>query len=267
MSIEQREPTTGILDRIVSARRASVERDRAAGKAEAVRGAAAQAPAPRNLRAALRRPGVAIIAECKQRSPSAGVLQDPYDPVALAQRYVAGGAGAISVLTEPEFFGGRPEHLRAVSAAVAVPVLCKDFIVDELQVAGARAMGADAVLLIAVILDDAELRHLHTAVTALGMQALVEVHTEHEVERVLPLGPAALIGINNRDLTSLRTDLETTARLRPLIPAGRTVVSESGLSSRADLERLAALNVDAALIGESLLRGADPSARLRELAG
>jgi indole-3-glycerol phosphate synthase len=191
-------------------------------------------------------------------------LQEAYDPVALATGYVEAGASAISVLTEPEFFGGRPEHLRAVRAAVPVPVLCKDFIVDDLQVTGARAMGADAVLLIVAILDDETLRYLSEAITAYGMQALVEVHSERDLRRAVNLG-VTLYGINNRDLSSMRVDLETTARLRPLIPPGRTVISESGLSGRADIDRLARLHVDAALVGESLLRGQDPSAALKAL--
>jgi indole-3-glycerol phosphate synthase len=261
----QGDPTaTGILDRIVSARRASVERFKASGNADALRAEAAQAPPPRDFQAALHGRGVAIIAECKQRSPSAGVLQDPYDPVGLATQYVEAGASAISVLTEPEFFGGRPRDLRAVRAAVPVPVLCKDFIVDELQVTGARAMGADAILLITALLDDGALRRLYQSSTAHGMQALVEVHSERDVRRAIDLG-ATLVGINNRDLTSMRVDLETTARLRPLIPQGRTVISESGLRGRADIDRLAGLHVDAALVGESLLRGTDPSARLKAL--
>lgn len=255
-----------ILTRIVESRRASVERFLAAGGAERVRREVPKAPAPRDFRAAIRRGGVALIAECKERSPSGGLLQSPYDPVGLARRYVAAGAAALSVLTEPEFFGGAPEHLRAVHEAVSVPVLCKDFIVDASQVLLARAMGADCILLIAAILDDSTLVALQATAQGLGMQALVEVHSEAESLRAVAMG-ATLIGINNRDLALLTTDRTTTARLRPLIPGDRTVVSESGIQSRQDVEGLARLRVDAMLVGEALLRAGDLEAKVRELRG
>jgi indole-3-glycerol phosphate synthase len=209
---------------------------------------------------------VALIAECKERSPSGGLLQAPYDPVRLAQRYVAAGAAALSVLTEPEFFGGAPEHLRAIRQAVPVPLLCKDFIVDATQVMGARAMGADCILLIAAILDDPSLVGLQATALAFGMQALVEVHSEEEVRRAVGLG-ATLIGINNRDLVQMRTDQSVTARLRSLIPADRTVVSESGIQSRQDVEALRALRIDAVLVGEALLKAPDLEAKVQELIG
>jgi indole-3-glycerol phosphate synthase len=170
------------------------------------------------------------------------------------------------VLTEPEFFGGAPEHLRAIRQAVPVPLLCKDFIVDATQVMGARAMGADCILLIVAILDDQALVGLQATALAFGMQALVEVHTEEEARRAVALG-ATLIGINNRDLTQMRTDQSTTARLRRLIPADRTVVSESGIQSRADVDALAKLGVQAVLVGEALLKAPDLEAKVRELMG
>jgi indole-3-glycerol phosphate synthase len=226
----------------------------------------ATAPAPVDFRAALVGDKVALIAECKERSPSGGWLQRPYDPVGLARRYTANGAAAISVLTEPEFFGGTLDHLQAIRATVAVPLLCKDFIVDPVQVMAARAAGADAVLLIVAILDDARLRDLLAETHGYGMRALVEVHDETEVERALQ-ADAAIIGINNRDLTAMQTVKDTTTRLRPLIPAGHLVVSESGIDSRADMDALERLGVNAALVGESLLRAPDLEAKVRELSG
>jgi indole-3-glycerol phosphate synthase len=255
-----------ILTRIVESRRASVERWRAAGGVDRLRQDVTNAPPPRDFRAAIIGRGVALIAECKERSPSGGLLQSPYDPVSLARRYVAAGAAALSVLTEPEFFGGAPEHLRAVRQAVAVPLLAKDFIVDAAQVLGARAMGADCVLLIAAILDDPTLVGLQATAQAFGLQALVEVHTEDETRRAVGLG-ATLIGINNRDLARMTTDGATTARLRGLIPPDRTVVSESGIQSRQDVEAVRRLGIDAVLVGEALLTAADLEAKVRELIG
>lgn len=207
-----------------------------------------------------------MIAECKERSPSGGVLQQRYDPVGLARRYAAGGASAISVLTEPEFFGGSLDDLKAVRVAVDLPVLCKDFVVDPIQLVAARAAGADAVLLIVGILGDGDLRRLHAQASDLGMQALVEVHDEADVDRALDLG-AAIIGINNRDLTTMKTEKGTTARLRQRIAADRIVVSESGIENRADIDALQRLGVNAALVGESLLRAPDLDAKVRELSG
>jgi indole-3-glycerol phosphate synthase len=193
-------------------------------------------------------------------------LQRPYDPVGLARRYAANGAAALSVLTEPEFFGGSLDHLQAIRAAVEVPLLCKDFIVDPVQVMAARAAGADAVLLIVAVLDDARLLDLLAVTLGYHMQALVEVHDETEVERALD-ADAAIIGINNRDLSTMRTDKGTTARLRPMIPAGRVIVSESGIDSRADIDALQHLGINAALVGESLLRASDLEGKVRELSG
>ncbi len=255
-----------ILDRIVESRRAAVATLKAAGSGPALEARARSAPSPRDFRAAITTAGVALIAECKQRSPSGGLLQADYDPARLARRYEAGGAAAISVLTEPAFFGGSPADLRAVRAAVDCPLLCKDFIIDPLQLVEARAAGADAVLLIVAVLDDASLAALHAAAVALGMQALVEVHSAPEVARALALR-AAMIGINNRDLTRMRTDRDTTGRLRPLVPAGQAIVSESGIQRREDVVALGRIGVDAVLVGEALLRAGDLDAKLRELTG
>jgi indole-3-glycerol phosphate synthase len=207
-----------------------------------------------------------VIAECKRRSPSRGVLRDAYAPEAIARGYAAAGAAAISVLTEPEFFGGSLDHLRAIRAAVELPLLCKDFIIDPVQLRAARLAGADAVLLIVAILDDRDLRTLQQAAQELGLETVVEVHDDAEVQRAVDIG-APMIGINNRDLTRMKTDKATTARLRSRIPAGHVVISESGIESRADIDELARLHVDAALVGESLLRAPDLDARVRELSG
>jgi indole-3-glycerol phosphate synthase len=255
-----------ILERILESRRAAIAELKSDGIAAGLAGTVAKGPPPTDFRRALVADKVALIAECKERSPSGGWLQRPYDPVGLARRYVANGAAALSVLTEPEFFGGSLDHLQAVRAAVAVPLLCKDFIVDPVHVMAARAAGADAVLLIVAVLDDARLRDLLAVTRGYGMEALVEVHDETEVERALH-ADAAIIGINNRDLTTMRTVKDTTARLRPLIPAGHVVVSESGIDSRADIDALERLGVDAALVGESLLRAPDLEAKVRELSG
>jgi indole-3-glycerol phosphate synthase len=255
-----------ILERILESRRAAIAELKANGLAGGLARSVAQAPAALDFRRALVADQVALIAECKERSPSGGLLQRPYDPVGLARRYVANGAAAVSVLTEPEFFGGSFDHLRAIRAAVTVPLLCKDFIVDPVHLMAARAAGADAVLLIVAVLDDARLRDLLAVTRGYGMQALVEVHDESEVERAL-LADAAIIGINNRDLTAMQTDKDTTARLRPLIPAGHVIVSESGIARRADIDALELLGVNAALVGESLLRASDLEAKVRELSG
>jgi indole-3-glycerol phosphate synthase len=255
-----------ILERILESRRVAIAELKDDGIAAGLARSVAQAPAPVDFRRALVADRVALIAECKERSPSGGWLQRPYDPVGLARRYAANGAAALSVLTEPQFFGGSLDHLQAIRVAVAVPLLCKDFIVDAVQVLAARAVGADAVLLIVAVLDDARLRDLLAVTRGYGMEALVEVHDEAEVERALQAG-AAIIGINNRDLTTMRTAKDTTTRLRPLIPAGHVIVSESGIDSRADIDALERLGVNAALVGESLLRAPDLEAKVRELSG
>lgn len=241
-------------------------RAKAATPLEAVRRAADAAPPARPLAAHLRTPGkVTVIAEIKRASPVKGLLREEFDPVALARAYTRGGAVAISVITEGEFFRGSPAFLPAVREATPLPLLRKDFIFDPYQIYESRALGADAVLLIASILDRARLASLLALTRELGMEALVEVHTEEELRRVLAAG-ARLVGINNRDLRSFRTDLHTTFALRRHIPDPEvTVVSESGIRTPEDLRRLAAAGVHAALIGEALMRAPDPEAFLREL--
>ena len=207
---------------------------------------------------------VNVIAECKRRSPSRGVLAPVYDPVAIAREYEAGGAAAISVLTEPTFFDGALEHLTAVRAAVTVPLLRKDFIVDEYQLFEARAAGADAILLIVAALEQRALARLQERAAALGLAALVEVHNEEELGRAIDCG-ARLIGVNNRNLRTLAVDVEASYRLAAQIPAHAVAVSESGLQSRADLEKLSAAGYRAFLIGERFMTDSNPAAAIREL--
>jgi indole-3-glycerol phosphate synthase len=213
----------------------------------------------------------ALIAEVKKASPSAGVIRSPFDPVAIAREYERAGAACLSVLTDEKFFQGSIEYLRAIRDAVALPLLRKDFVIDERQVLEAAEWGADAILLIVAILTDALLEGLHALALDAGMAVLVEVHDEMELERALRVGPG-LIGVNNRDLKTFQVDLSTTERLAARLPAefrGRqgVLVAESGIRSRADVERLARCGAGAILVGESLMREADFGAKLRELRG
>lgn len=223
---------------------------------------------PRHLARALRRPGqVAVIAEVKKASPSKGVLCEDFNPVRIAREYERAGAAAISVLTEEKFFLGHHSHLSLVKKATVLPVLRKDFIIDPYQIYESRALGADAVLLIAAILPGKQMEELMSLAGELGMAALVEIHTEQELEHALSAG-AALIGINNRDLKTFATSLERTFELSGLIDKQNvTVVSESGIASRADILRLKKKGVHAALVGEALVRRVSPGEGLKELTG
>ena len=205
-----------------------------------------------------------VIAECKRRSPSKGVLAPTYDPVAIARHYEAGGAAAISVLTEPTFFDGSLEHLASVRQAVSLPLLRKDFIVDEYQLFEARANGADAVLLIVAALDQMSLARLQQRAWDLGLATLVEVHDEEELTRAIDAG-ARIIGVNNRNLRTLAVDTEGSYRLAARMPAHVTAVSESGLQTRNDLERLSAAGYRAFLIGERFMTDANPATAIRAL--
>ena len=207
-----------------------------------------------------------VIAECKRRSPSKGVLAPSYDPVAIARQYERGGAGAISVLTEPTFFDGALDHLTAVRAAVRLPILRKDFIVDEYQLLEARAAGADAALLIVAALDQRDLVRLQARTWGLGLAALVEVHDEVDLSRALD-GGARVVGVNNRSLRTLAVDVEASYRLAEKIPSSVLAVSESGLQSRGDLDRLAAAGYRAFLIGERFMTDPDPARAIAELIG
>jgi len=257
----------GLLDEILRGKREEISRRRREVPRASLEAEVRGLPPPRDLEAALvpRPPSpVRLIAELKRASPLKGVLALGFDPVALAPRYAAAGAAALSVLTDPAF-SGELADLDRVRAAVDCPLLRKDFLLEEYQLWEARAHGADAVLLIAGILEPARLRALAQAAKGLGLAFLVEVHTRAELERALDL-PARLIGINNRDLQSFQTRLETTETLAPLVPPGHLVVSESGIFTRGDVERVAAAGVRAVLVGEALSRSPDPVAKLRELA-
>lgn len=218
------------------------------------------------LRARVASGGAAVIAEMKRASPSKGRLRERYEPGAIARSYAQGGASALSVLTDREFFQGAPEHLAEARAEVELPILRKDFIVDQYQIYEARALGADAVLLIVAALGDAQLVEYAGLADHLEMDCLVEVHDEEELERALGL-PAPVIGVNNRDLRTFETTLETTLRLRDRIPSDRLVVTESGIATTEDVRRLRAHDVHAFLVGEAFMRAEDPGRRLEELFG
>ncbi len=226
------------------------------------------AAAPRGFVAAIERRiaggQAAVIAEIKKASPSKGLLRADFRPAEIAQSYARAGAACLSVLTDIDFFQGADEYLRAARAACALPVLRKDFTVDPYQVHEARALGADAILLIAAALDDAVLGELAGLAGSLGLDVLVEVHDAAELERALRLG-TTLIGINNRNLRSFETRLETTLELLARIPADRIVVTESGIHTPADVARMRAAGVHAFLVGEAFMRAPDPGAKLTEL--
>jgi indole-3-glycerol phosphate synthase len=229
--------------------------------------AASLASKPRNFTAALEQGGKpAVIAEIKKASPSAGEIRANLEVAEIAASYERAGAAAISVITEEDFFQGKLAYLTEVKKTVSLPILCKDFIFDPVQVLAARAAGADSVLLIAAILEQASLVELLAMARSFGMNCLVEVHDEEEMVRVLETD-ARIIGINNRNLRTFQVSLDTTFRLRPKIPSDRLVVSESGIQEQSDLHSLASAAVDAVLVGTSLMRAEDPGQKLRELMG
>lgn len=249
---------------VAAARRAAEERRRARPADDFERAVADGRPRGDRFAATLTAPGIRIIAECKRRSPSKGVLRDAYDPAAIAAGYARAGAAAISVLTEPTFFDGSLDHLRAVRERVDLPLLRKDFVATPFQVREARAAGADAVLLIVAALDQPALVTLLEEATALGLAALVEVHDTEEVRRAVDAG-ASVIGVNSRNLRTLAVRLETFEEVAGLIPAGVVAVAESGLRAPSDLRRLAAGRYDAFLIGERFMTAADPGLALTDL--
>jgi indole-3-glycerol phosphate synthase len=253
-----------LLRRLVAEARAEVESRRSAMPADRLERLAAALPPPRDLRTALRGDRLAVIAEMKARTPLMGRLSEDYAPGRLAAVYVAGGAAALSVLCQETSFGGRPEHLAEARAAADVPVMRKDFTVDEHQVLEARAYGADAVLLIVAALETDRLRALLALTRDLGMEALVEVHSEAEVETALAAG-AGVVGVNHRDLATFQVGVSLTDRLRPLVPASVVYVAESGIHTAADAARMRAAGADAVLVGEALMRAPDPAAKIREL--
>ena len=256
-----------VLADIVAGVCKDLERRKSARPLLDVAEAAVARGAGRDFGAALKRDGVAVIAEVKRASPSRGAIRESADPAATARAYADAGADAISVLTEQRRFGGALSHLSAVVEALGPggpPVLRKDFVLDPYQVYEARTCGADCVLLIVALLEDGTLGQLLELSDRLGMQCLVEVHDEHEACRAVDIG-APIVGINNRNLKTLEVDLATTERVRSCVPPGRVVVSESGIRERADVERLARCGIDAVLVGEALMLAVDLSAKLREL--
>lgn len=253
-----------ILDEIVAAKREEVAEHKKKRPLAALAESALYRAPRRGFAAALARPGRAIIAEVKKASPSRGVIRADFDPQAIAKSYAAGGARAMSVLTDAPFFQGSLVYLEAIRHVADLPLLRKDFLIDPYQVHEALAFGADAVLLICAILDDGRLAELQQVARGVGLDVLVEVHSEAEMERAAHAG-ATLIGINNRDLRNFVTRLEVAETLAPLAPKGAVLVAESGLKTTADLERLEAAGVRAFLIGETFMAAPDPEAALREL--
>jgi indole-3-glycerol phosphate synthase len=254
------------LDRILAAHRERARAD--TRRLDAVVDAARGAPAPRAFRGALVEAaaddGVAVIAEVKRRSPSKGPLAPDLDPAEVARDYAAGGAACLSTLTDVEFFGGSPDDLAAARAASGLPVLRKDFTVSPLDVCDAKLMGADCVLLIAAALDDAELRDFHELARELGLDALVEVHDEPELERAVAVG-ADLVGVNQRDLVTFAVDQQRAVRMAPLMPAGVVRVAESGIRGGDDAAALAAAGYHSLLVGESLVTSGDRAAAVAAL--
>ncbi len=249
-----------ILERIVAAKRTEV----AAARKRAPEVKLDAAPAVRDFIGALRAKRPAVIAEIKRASPSKGLLRSNFDPAAIAKSYEKGGAACMSVLTDREFFQGAAEHLSAARGACALPVLRKDFLIDPYQVFESRALGADCVLLIAACLEDRQMRELEALARSVGMAVLVEVHDGEELERALKLD-TPLLGINNRNLRTFETRLETTLELLPRVPHDRLVITESGILSRADVARMRQRGVEAFLVGEAFMRAPDPGAELKAL--
>jgi len=256
-----------ILDKIVATKREEVARAKCETPEAVLREQIDRAPPVRDFFAALSvGPPIRLIAEVKKASPSKGVIRDDFDPVAIASIYQRRGAACISVLTDRPYFQGSLEYLRRIRAAVDLPLLRKDFIIDPYQVVEARAAGADAVLLIAECLEGDSLARLHDAILDLGMTPLVELYEPANLARVLHVG-ARLVGVNNRDLRTFETDLEHTLRLRSQIPVDRVVVGESGIRTRQDVQRLEAAGVQAMLVGETLMARPDIAEAVDELLG
>jgi len=254
-----------ILDKIVAVKKREIIALRS--RAEELRGRAAVRTDHRDFAAAIPTGNpISLIAEVKKASPSAGVICPDFEPVRIAHAYAKAGAAAISVLTDREFFQGNIEFLPRIRPLVPVPLLRKDFVIEEIQIHEAAAYGADAVLLIAAILDDRQLRDFRAIAEHLHMAALVEVHDELELDRALAAG-AHLIGINNRDLATFAVNLSTTEKLAKNVPSDRLIVAESGIHKRADVERVARAGAKAILVGESLMRSGDIAGKVKELLG
>lgn len=257
--------TDNVLTRIIDHKRGEIADAKRLRPVEGLQEQLAVAPPVRDFAAALRaKTDVALIAEVKKASPSAGVIRADFDPVTIAQTYERHGAACLSVLTDENFFLGHLDYLKAVRQAVQIPVLRKDFIIDRYQVVEARAAGADCILLIAECLDDCHLRDLYFYASELGMESLIEIYDPENLDRVLKLEPA-LVGVNNRDLRTFVTDLDHTIRLAPRLSAATLLVSESGIRSRADVDRLKAGGAHAMLVGETLMRSPDIGRAVDEL--
>ncbi len=252
-----------MLNKIIAQKRDEVKQRRQSVPLSVLKERIAHRGVALDFAAALSGEQIRLIAEVKRASPSRGLLCPDFEPVTLATRYAQGGAAAISVLTEENYFGGSLDHLQAIREAVKLPLLRKDFIFDPYQVYEAAAYGADALLLIVAILSQEQLSELLSLSHGLGLECLVEVHNEAEVGRALNSG-AKVIGINNRDLRTFDVDINTTRRLRPLLPRGQIVVSESGIRSRQDIKKLKEWRVSAVLIGEALATTGDIPAKMRE---
>lgn len=256
-----------ILDEICASTRVQVQERMALVPEEQLAERLSENPEGRPFMESLSRPGMSVIAEFKRRSPTAGEIRPGSEAGEIARAYEDSGAAALSVLTESENFGGSLDDLVAARAASSLPVIRKDFMVDSYQVTEAAAAGADAILLIVAALEDRELALLNSRAEGLGLDVLVEVHDSEELQRALSVIDPVLIGVNNRDLRDFSVDTARTETLMAEIPAGKTVVSESGIRTAEEVERLELSGVDAVLVGESLMRAADPGAALRELLG
>jgi indole-3-glycerol phosphate synthase len=256
-----------VLDRIVDATREDVARRRAAVPLSELEGRLAAPRDDRPFREALTQTGVSLIAEHKRRSPSAGEIRAGATVADVVGAYERGGAAALSILTEGPHFGGSLDDLREARAASVLPILRKDFVVDAYQVYESAVAGADAILLIVAALDDDDLAELHREALGLDLDVLVEVHSEEELDRALEIADPDVIGINNRDLVDFSVDVERTYELLSDVPAGKTVVSESGFHTREQLDDLERVGVDAVLVGESLMRAPDPELACRDLTG
>ena len=254
-----------LLKRLIEDARVDLQRRRALMSQDQLERAIA-AYTPKDFVGALRRPGLSVIAEMKQRTPSMGVLAEEYRPTDLARVYTEGGAAAISVLTHMAGFGGRPEHIQDARLATDLPILRKDFVTDPYEVGEARAAGADAILLIAAALDQPRLEELLRVTRSRGIAALVEVHNEVEANAAVDCG-ANVIGVNHRDLRTFNVDLSLTERLRRVIPLEVVLVAESGIHTPEDAKRMRDAGADAILVGEVLMRSPDPAASIRELIG
>jgi len=253
-----------MLSKIIAQKKEEVEHRKQIAPMTYLQERIAQQKPALDLALALKGDHIRLIAEVKQASPSRGILTANFNPTKLARTYAEGGAAAISVLTEANYFAGSIEHLASIREVVGLPLMRKDFIFDPYQVYESRAYGADALLLIASILSQEQLKELISLSHSVGLKCLVEVHSEREVE-IAVLSPAEIIGINNRDLNTFVVDINTTRRLRPLVPNKKITVSESGIRSKRDIEKLGKWGVDAVLVGEALVTASDVRAKMKEL--